>query len=737
VVVTNGRDIQCFNVQNKQPIRWNGKLIEKIPTRDQLPRVLSTLRTNANETDIKLDKDNSLPFRPALPLKQLNALFKRCHDTIRNIEKDEENAFSDFSKLLFLRLLEEKVDREGLTLPYSFRFYELAKIGDAESDQIRTAILDMIKRVISETPYGEVLTDPLQLKIPKTFRYIVQQLASVSFYDSDLDSKGAAFEYFVRATLKGKRLGQYFTPRPLIQFMTCLIGREKLVNQLLVGDLPRVLDPACGTGGFLVYMMQDALRLLEKKYEEQKINGQTREKLSKRIKGEIFFGSDANESVACAAKMNMIVAGDEHSNIKAEDSLRSDSTNWHVQSPDCDFILTNPPFGTSEAQSLTHEALQQFPVATYKGQHLFLQKMVRATKPHGEICTVIDEGVLNNDKVCQLRKWLLQKCRLKAVVRLPRETFEPNKINVRSSLLYLQRYEHDDIDLERNYTVTFCELQSLGYLGSGEAIRGFDFARLLQEVETEMFATRSDNQRSGYHWQAYDVSSAEMYNDPTCRLDYKYWNPHVRNGIAELIARGATTVKDINTIETVRGISPDQELYVDEKDGYALVVKAGNISRFGGLLLENADHIEKAVYDDMHRAQLQPGDILLASTGDGTLGKCCVYRLDRPAIADGHVTIIRVNSEEIYPEYLSDYLRLGFGAQQIERLYTGSTGLIELTTDQVNKVIVDLLQNDRGRQEATSRQLRQAEEDYQQKIEAAEKELGLKREAFNMSNFSS
>lgn len=64
VVVTNGRDIQCFNAHNKQPIRWNGRLIEKIPTREQLPRVLSALRTNPDETYIKLEKDESLPFRP-------------------------------------------------------------------------------------------------------------------------------------------------------------------------------------------------------------------------------------------------------------------------------------------------------------------------------------------------------------------------------------------------------------------------------------------------------------------------------------------------------------------------------------------------------------------------------------------------------------------------------------------------------------------------------------------------
>ncbi|MQT45121.1 N-6 DNA methylase, partial [Pseudomonas sp. FSL R10-0765] len=76
--------------------------------------------------------------------------------------------------------------------------------------------------------YGEVLENDLLLKNPKTFQYVVKELAAVSFYDCSLDSKGAAFEYFVRATLKGKKLGQYFTPRELVQTMLSIVGQKKI-----------------------------------------------------------------------------------------------------------------------------------------------------------------------------------------------------------------------------------------------------------------------------------------------------------------------------------------------------------------------------------------------------------------------------------------------------------------------------------------------------------------------------
>lgn len=184
---------------------FDWKLIEKIPTRDQLKAVVSTLKANPETSIVPLGFDRSLPFRPGLPLKQLNALFARCHNTIRKIEKNEEYAFDDFSKLLFLKLLEEKEDMTEFSLPYSYRFHELADKPESEADQVRDAIEKMILAIRNKTNYGEVLGDPIHLKNPKTFKYIVTQLAGVSFADSKLDSKGAAFEYFVRATLKGKK----------------------------------------------------------------------------------------------------------------------------------------------------------------------------------------------------------------------------------------------------------------------------------------------------------------------------------------------------------------------------------------------------------------------------------------------------------------------------------------------------------------------------------------------------
>ena len=730
VVVTNGTEVRCYNTRTKAPILWNGKLIDKIPSKAQLPKVLAFLKANPSGSNIELD-DTASPFRPSLPLKQLNALFKRCHSAIRKIEKDEDNAFADFSKLLFLKLLEEKEDVGLFVLPYSYHFSDLADRPSNEADQVMAAILDMVEKVRKDG-YGDVLQHSLKLKNPKTFHYIVKQLSGVYFADSNLDSKGAAFEYFVRATLKGKKLGQYFTPRPLIDVMVRLCGEDKVLNAVRSGDSIKVLDPSCGTGGFLVYVLNLSLAKVQDLLLSNQITTSTSNKLIKELKGSTFFGSDANAGVACSAKMNMIVAGDGHTNIEAENSLARSSKNWKTTAPDVDLILTNPPFGTSESDSLTADDLKVFPVPSSKGQNLFLQKMILATKPGGEICTVIDEGMLNNEAELPLRKWILQHCQLLAILRLPEETFKPNKINVRASVLYLKRRESTDEDLESKYEVTFCDITSLGYLGSGEPIRSFDRARFLSEFSDRVRNQSLGIEREGYKWRAFDLNVRELVTETTHRFDLKYWDPAVRNQIKKLKENGSVSVKDINLITTSRGNSPKAELYVDEiDDGYAIVLKAGSsITKYGHVLV-SGDFIQENVYEAMGAvAKVVSGDVLLASTGVGTLGKCGLYTATKPAVADGHVTIIRPDTTKIDPNYLTDYLRAGFGAVQVQRLFSGATGLIELTCDQVNSIEIDLLGGDLEKQKAESVKLRKAEASYRDELSKAQADLKVAQGKF-------
>ena len=110
-------------------------------------------------------------------------------------------------------------------------------------------------------------------------------------------------------------------------------------------------------------------------------------------------------------------------------------------------ILTNPPFGTSEAESLTEESARHYDVSSTRGQSLFIQLMIRSAHPDSLIVTVIDEGVLNTTSYASLRRHILETCRVEAVLELPDETFKPNKINVKSSVLVLRRQKRTECGL--------------------------------------------------------------------------------------------------------------------------------------------------------------------------------------------------------------------------------------------------------------------------------------------------
>ena len=147
VVATNGEDFELHNVATGKRLKVNGFIIGKVPLYSRIDAVLKQLKDNPLQDNIDLAADDSLPYRPGLNLPQLQALIRRCHNTIRNVEKDEENVFSDVSKLLFLKLLKENQDRGelGFDLPYTYRFHELAKRG-ASPDQVKDAVLSMMRR---------------------------------------------------------------------------------------------------------------------------------------------------------------------------------------------------------------------------------------------------------------------------------------------------------------------------------------------------------------------------------------------------------------------------------------------------------------------------------------------------------------------------------------------------------------------------------------------------------------
>lgn len=748
VAITNGKQFELLNTTTGKSLKLNGSAYNRIPNKNDLMKiVIPQLKKDPKTDSIFSSKYGQIPFSAGLPVSKLNHIFKKCHNSIRTIEKNEEYAFSDFSKILFLKLLEEKWDDEGNDPLYTYNFHELASISKERADQVRTAINSMINTIKDTTKFGEVLSEPIHLKKDATYQTIVKRLAGVSFIDSDLDAKGATFEYFVRATLKGKKLGQYFTPRPLVKLMLRLGHYNQILTNLMANQPFKVLDPACGTGGFLVYAMNSCIKQVEDKLAKKEIHLTLANNLTKKLQKETLYGIDAHEGIAASAKMNMVVAGDGHNNIRYADSLKEkqlipkykDQNGQVHDDGKAHLIVTNPPFGISEGESLSPKEIKDYEIKTTKGQSLFLQKMIASIHDDSYIITVIDDGVLNTSSDSEIRDLLLKECRIEFVLSLPYETFRPNKINVKSSVLVLKKRSTRDEDLQDDYPIGFIRMNSLGYESSGDEIRNFYLEKLMNEISSLNVSDLPETTvHEGYFWSGFKLNSLKVTNDESKRLDVKYWDTSTINKIKKICKmKNSKTIENINTIETKRGKSPPEGEYVSQSEGVALVVKAGSNIGKNGILITSGDYLEKEYFKENfdESTTLKDGDILLASTGDGTLGKCCVYRnydeegKVKPAIADGHVTIIRVDKKEVYSEFLCDYLRVGFGSGQINRYYTGSTGLIEIQPQEVNKIIVPPLPHLKE-QKKISGDLREVEKRVFDVTKQAQNDLVNQKESF-------
>ena len=257
--------------------------------------------------------------------------------------------------------------------------------------------------------------------------------------------------------------GQFFTPRNIIKCMVEMLDPDQNC---------RVLDPACGSGGFLVMVLDHVRRKiaknlypdlddvrLEARYNSPEVNDAVREYAEKMI-----FGFDFDPDLKKAARMNMVMAGDGHSNIYNINSLdypfgskpdvpliakavnesikHSADKDFHFETAEnnaqgkFDMIFTNPPFGAKV--EVDQEIAERYELNSKAPEVLFIEACYYFLKPGGKMAIVLPDGILGNPNTESVRLWILQRFKLLASVDLPVETFLP-QVGVQASLLFLQK----------------------------------------------------------------------------------------------------------------------------------------------------------------------------------------------------------------------------------------------------------------------------------------------------------
>ena len=247
-------------------------------------------------------------------------------------------------------------------------------------------------------------------------RQVINQLNQIDFNSSeDRHVFGDIYETILRDLQSAGNYGEFYTPRALTEFMT------EMINPRL-GEL--VLDPACGTGGFLTSAIENI--------RKQDIKGV---KHLKELENKIH-GVEFKPLPFMLCVTNLILHDIEIPNVDYTDSLNREYTTIG-QKDRVDVILANPPFGASVTDGVETNFPQNF--RTTESADLFLMLMIRYLKDGGRAGIVLPDGSLTGDGVKQrIRQHLLENCNLHTVVRLPNSVFQPYA-SVATNLLFFEK----------------------------------------------------------------------------------------------------------------------------------------------------------------------------------------------------------------------------------------------------------------------------------------------------------
>jgi type I restriction enzyme M protein len=418
-----------------------------------------------HETLDDLEKADRRPLRVATADSLLRT-FKRCHDYLYgNQQMRPDKAFWQLLYLIFCKILDEQQS--------SRRFFVGAT--EANHDGGRNEIAKRIKTLFDQVrskDYRDVFdgTERIDLN-DRALAYVAGELSRYSLLSTDTDAKGLAYEAITSATLKRER-GQFFTPRNVIRMMVEMVDPQPEMT---------ILDPACGSGGFLVVALANQRRRLLGEIganPDTPVPSELRriDLALRRYAKKCLYGVDADDDLRKAARMNMVMNNDGHGNI-----LRFNSLEFGVkgrETPEMsvfrkmrgghdrfDYVFTNPPFGSKIPVS-DQIVLQSYDLGhawTRSAGHwhrgsvlrkvppeiLFIEACAKYLKPGtGVMAIVLPDGILGNpgEQAEAVRWWMLRHMELLASIDLPAETFLP-QVSVQASCVFLRRRHVDELTL--------------------------------------------------------------------------------------------------------------------------------------------------------------------------------------------------------------------------------------------------------------------------------------------------
>ena len=479
---TNGTDRFCFAKRADSKGGWTFEEIIDIPGFGQTEADAQ----RPSRKDLKVATADNLLFA-----------FRRCHNYIAAHEgKQKTEAFWELLKLIFTKIEDERSPKLNFFATPSER--SSSTVASTAKKRIQGLF---VQRVVKKYPtIFDVKDAYIDLK-PEVVAYVVTELQGYSLLRSPVDVKGVAYEEIVGSNLRGDR-GEFFTPRNACRMAVFMLDPR---------PDERILDPSCGTGGFLITGMNHALEYIEKaerdQWEDPAQGTEYEQAELYRRRDEYFrqcvFGIDLNPALVRAAKMNMVMNNDGSGGLFRANTLENPHR-WAtklreaVQLGSIDVIVSNPPFG-AKIPIDDEEILSQYDLAAVWDQDengdwtirldkhgnrvlqksqppeiLFIERALQLLKPGaGRMAMVIPNGILNTPGNAYIRSWILKKAQVLAVVDMQRDLFQPNN-DTQTSMVLMRRLSAEEESTAEaeglDYPIFMAVAETIGHDKRGNVI---------------------------------------------------------------------------------------------------------------------------------------------------------------------------------------------------------------------------------------------------------------------------
>jgi len=593
------------------------------------------------------------------PAANLSAVFDECHNYIyanQGLLKDK--IFHEMVKLLIMKLYDEQNNAQG-GAQFGVTSSEYRDILANRPSGFEGRMAALFAAVRSK--YGAFFPDDtLKLK-PLTLAYVVSRLQNISLSETPGDVKGEAFQAFVYRHQRGDR-GEFFTPYPIVRLAVEMIAPQ---------PDEKIIDPACGSGGFLI----QAISYIGRHYPNTDKAAYVRERI---------YGIEFNPDVALSAMLRLAFEGGAGTEITCANALAENDALHDT----FDIVLTNPPFG-SKGKVEDQRILKSYILArrwnrihddeweatrnVLPGQSpeiLFIEQCLKLLRPGGRMAIVLPDGLLQNVSNSHIRFWIRSQAKVLGVVSIPQEAFVPYGTGIKTSLLILQK-----LPASAN-RVFMAQVKKIGYDVKGQPICKRDENGKAVKTPAGLPVVDDDIDeivRAYHRFQRgkVDFESDSVYSVPeewlNARLDVEHYRPEDRKLLERLKASGARPLGAIaeilNQTDDFRLSSNGQIRYIAISD-----VDARTMQVVSQQIIQPQEAPSRATY------RVRQGDIITAisgaSTGTSRHATALITEDEDGAICSNGFAVLR-NIHGVEPLFLLAYMRTEYYLRQVRRLMTG------------------------------------------------------------------